>query len=169
VLALVKHVSLFIPSLESHALVDFAYFCQVGLSIDCSTWVTSGLISHDDMLDRNWAHWTTFSQVQVHFIFLLCQQLIISSRMCAGPSTWDAIPASQLPRNDKGYLSPLSTPISIRCRGTTHRRISPPSLIFCPRRLLLPVNSSSLPGGLWMLCPLFHHLIFVFPLILFFS
>lgn len=36
---------------------------SVGLNIDCSGWVKSGLISHDDMLDRNWAHWTSFSLV----------------------------------------------------------------------------------------------------------
>jgi|ERR1700722_4564696 len=36
---------------------------SVGLNIDCSPWVKAGLISHDDMLDRNWAHWTTFCQV----------------------------------------------------------------------------------------------------------
>ncbi|KAI0677740.1 hypothetical protein C8Q78DRAFT_1004170 [Trametes maxima] len=34
----------------------------LGLNIDCSPWVKSGLISHEDMLDRNWAYWSTFSQ-----------------------------------------------------------------------------------------------------------
>ncbi|KAF9026870.1 hypothetical protein BDZ89DRAFT_1067355 [Hymenopellis radicata] len=33
----------------------------LGLGVDCSRMVKAGLISHDDMLDRNWAHWTTFS------------------------------------------------------------------------------------------------------------
>jgi hypothetical protein len=37
----------------------------VGLDIDSSPLVTSNLITHDDMLDRNWAHWTTFSQVRL--------------------------------------------------------------------------------------------------------
>lgn len=36
---------------------------SVGLSIDCSAWVKSGVISEHDMFDRNWAHWTTFTQV----------------------------------------------------------------------------------------------------------
>jgi hypothetical protein len=35
---------------------------KVGLSIDSSPWVKANLISHDDMLDRNWAYWTTFCQ-----------------------------------------------------------------------------------------------------------
>ncbi|KAK0205282.1 fungal-specific transcription factor domain-containing protein [Desarmillaria ectypa] len=33
----------------------------LGLEVDCSKLVTAGKISHDDMLDRNWAHWTAFS------------------------------------------------------------------------------------------------------------
>ncbi len=33
----------------------------LGLSVDSSKWVKAGLITHDDMLDRNWAHWTSFS------------------------------------------------------------------------------------------------------------
>ncbi len=35
----------------------------VGLSFDSSQWVKAGLISNDDMMDRNWAYWTTFSEV----------------------------------------------------------------------------------------------------------
>ncbi|KAJ7151924.1 fungal-specific transcription factor domain-containing protein [Mycena crocata] len=34
----------------------------LGLSIDSSSWVRAGLITHDNMLDRNWAYWTTFTQ-----------------------------------------------------------------------------------------------------------
>ncbi|KZT28805.1 hypothetical protein NEOLEDRAFT_1239318 [Neolentinus lepideus HHB14362 ss-1] len=34
----------------------------LGLCVDCSPWVKCGLISDDDMLARNWAYWTTFSQ-----------------------------------------------------------------------------------------------------------
>ncbi|KAK0484836.1 fungal-specific transcription factor domain-containing protein [Armillaria novae-zelandiae] len=33
----------------------------LGLEVDCSRLVKAGKISHDDMLDRNWAHWTAFS------------------------------------------------------------------------------------------------------------
>jgi len=39
----------------------------LGLSIDSSPWVKANLISHDDMLDRNWAYWTTFCQVCLIF------------------------------------------------------------------------------------------------------
>jgi len=42
----------------------------VGLSVDCSEWVKAGLISHEDMLDRNWAYWTTFSADVCWFIFV---------------------------------------------------------------------------------------------------
>jgi len=43
----------------------------VGLSVDCSEWVKAGLISHEDMLDRNWAYWTTFSAVCIkRFVFV---------------------------------------------------------------------------------------------------
>lgn len=40
----------------------------VGLSVDCSSWVKAGLISREDMLDRNWAYWTTFSAVCITFL-----------------------------------------------------------------------------------------------------
>ncbi|KAG6811774.1 hypothetical protein H0H92_005904 [Tricholoma furcatifolium] len=34
----------------------------LGLSIDCSAWVRSGLITENDMFDRNWAFWAIFAQ-----------------------------------------------------------------------------------------------------------
>jgi len=37
----------------------------VGLSVDCSEWVRLKLIDEADKLDRNWAYWTTFSQVSM--------------------------------------------------------------------------------------------------------
>ena len=37
---------------------------SVGLSIDCSRWVRAGIITHDEMLDRNWAHWDIFAMVR---------------------------------------------------------------------------------------------------------
>ncbi|KAG6918313.1 hypothetical protein DXG01_015405 [Tephrocybe rancida] len=40
--------------------LGYLYF--VGLSIDCSAWVRSGLITENDMFDRNWAFWTIFTQ-----------------------------------------------------------------------------------------------------------
>ncbi|KAG6831081.1 hypothetical protein H0H87_006197 [Tephrocybe sp. NHM501043] len=40
--------------------LGYLYF--VGLSIDCSAWVKSGLITENDMFDRNWAFWTIFTQ-----------------------------------------------------------------------------------------------------------
>ena len=38
----------------------------VGLSVDCSEWVKLRLIDESDKLDRNWAYWTTFSQVSMY-------------------------------------------------------------------------------------------------------
>ena len=34
----------------------------MGLKIDCSPWVKQGLITQEDMLDRNWSYWTIFTQ-----------------------------------------------------------------------------------------------------------
>lgn len=33
----------------------------VGLNADCSSWVTSGLISHQAMVQRSWAYWALFA------------------------------------------------------------------------------------------------------------
>ena len=38
---------------------------SVGLNVDCSEWVKLGIIDEADKLDRNWANWTTFSQVSI--------------------------------------------------------------------------------------------------------
>ncbi|KAJ7159997.1 fungal-specific transcription factor domain-containing protein [Mycena crocata] len=34
---------------------------SLGLSVDSTTWVKCGLITHDEMRERNWAHWSVFS------------------------------------------------------------------------------------------------------------
>ncbi|KAJ7277435.1 hypothetical protein C8J57DRAFT_1309251 [Mycena rebaudengoi] len=47
-------------SSQGEQMLGYMYF--VGLAVDASAWVRSGLISHDDMLDRNWTYWTTLSQ-----------------------------------------------------------------------------------------------------------
>ncbi|KDQ56260.1 hypothetical protein JAAARDRAFT_36436 [Jaapia argillacea MUCL 33604] len=56
-------------STQGEQTLGFMYFGisgrmsqALGLSVDCSPWVKSGLISDSDMLARNWAYWTTFSQ-----------------------------------------------------------------------------------------------------------
>ncbi|KAF8208170.1 fungal-specific transcription factor domain-containing protein [Mycena galopus ATCC 62051] len=33
----------------------------LGLGLDSTPWVKAGLIAHDEMIGRNWAHWTIFS------------------------------------------------------------------------------------------------------------
>ncbi|KAM5530856.1 hypothetical protein V8D89_015474 [Ganoderma adspersum] len=35
---------------------------SLGLKTDCSPWVKSGLITQEDMSDRNWSYWTIFTQ-----------------------------------------------------------------------------------------------------------
>ncbi|KAJ7747455.1 hypothetical protein DFH07DRAFT_1062746 [Mycena maculata] len=58
----------------------------LGLSIDSSAWVRAGLITHDDMLDRNWAYWTTFSND-------VCWSLYVGRETCVpDPSQQSAIP-----------------------------------------------------------------------------
>jgi len=56
-------------SSENHATLGYIYFgiCArmsqaLGLGIDCSPWVETGLITYAGMMDRNWALWTTFCQ-----------------------------------------------------------------------------------------------------------
>ncbi|KAJ7116214.1 hypothetical protein C8R43DRAFT_1242292 [Mycena crocata] len=56
-------------SAQDEQMLGHMYFgmsCRIGqalgLSIDSSSWVRAGRITHDDMLDRNWAYWTLFAQ-----------------------------------------------------------------------------------------------------------
>ena len=37
----------------------------MGLNIDCTELVRAGFMEEEDRLDRNWANWTTFSQVRL--------------------------------------------------------------------------------------------------------
>ena len=46
-------------------LTGMTYAAIVGLQIDCSAMVKSGRIKESDMLNRNWAYWTTFCQVRI--------------------------------------------------------------------------------------------------------
>ena len=48
------------------AKTGMIYYGIVGLQIDCSAMVKSGRIKESDMLNRNWAYWTTFCQVRLH-------------------------------------------------------------------------------------------------------
>ncbi|KAJ7721047.1 hypothetical protein B0H16DRAFT_1699809 [Mycena metata] len=34
---------------------------DLGLAVDCTVWVNAGLISREEMLARNWAHWTIYA------------------------------------------------------------------------------------------------------------
>ncbi|OCH90022.1 hypothetical protein OBBRIDRAFT_633141 [Obba rivulosa] len=50
----------------------------LGLGFDCSPWVKAGLITHADMIDRNWAYWVTFSQD-------ICWSLYVGRDCCVSP------------------------------------------------------------------------------------
>ncbi|KAF9026866.1 hypothetical protein BDZ89DRAFT_832235 [Hymenopellis radicata] len=70
-LAMVHALSLLgsFHSTNGEQTIGYVYFGMstrlsqaLGLSFDSSTWVQASLITHDDMVDRNWAYWTLFSQ-----------------------------------------------------------------------------------------------------------
>jgi len=66
----------------------------LGLGVDCSPWVKSGLITRDEMLDRNWAHWTTFSND-------VCWSLYVGRDFCvSSPTDLQRIP---VPFVDSGF------------------------------------------------------------------
>ncbi|KAJ7465253.1 hypothetical protein FB451DRAFT_433027 [Mycena latifolia] len=56
----------------------------LGLRVDSSAWVKSGLMTHEEMLARNWAHWSTFSQD-------VCWALYFGREFC-GPRDRRGIP-----------------------------------------------------------------------------
>ncbi|KAJ6565451.1 hypothetical protein DFH09DRAFT_919459 [Mycena vulgaris] len=57
----------------------------LGLEVDSSAWVKSGLIKQDELLGRNWAHWTIFS-------LDLCWTLYFGKDFCGPPVDRPAIP-----------------------------------------------------------------------------
>lgn len=62
--------------------LTLAYYGVVGLGIDCSPWVETGLITYAGMMDRNWALWTTFCQVHL----LVGAPFVVSDRL--QDTTW---------------------------------------------------------------------------------
>ncbi|KAJ7747438.1 hypothetical protein DFH07DRAFT_747798 [Mycena maculata] len=69
-------------STQGEQMLGYLYFGMsarigqaLGLSIDSSAWVRSGLITHDEMLDLNWAYWTTFT-------YDVCWSLYVGRDMC---------------------------------------------------------------------------------------
>lgn len=58
----------------------------LGLNVDCSPWVKAGHISHEDMVDRNWAYWTLFGQD-------VCWSLYVGRDGCVpSPSDLQSLP-----------------------------------------------------------------------------
>ncbi len=49
------HSSLFSCGLQAHLIL------LVGLTVDCSEWVESGVIEESERIDRNWTGWTIFT------------------------------------------------------------------------------------------------------------
>ncbi|TBU44341.1 hypothetical protein BD309DRAFT_1080110 [Dichomitus squalens] len=56
---------------------------SLGLKIDCSPWVKQGLITQEDMLDRNWSYWTIFNQD-------ILWSLYVGRECCVTPHPKDA-------------------------------------------------------------------------------
>ena len=52
----------------------------VGLKTDCSPWVKSGLITQEDMMDRNWSYWTIFTQDILWSLYVGRECCIIPAR-----------------------------------------------------------------------------------------
>lgn len=65
----------------------FGMCCRVsqalGLNVDCSSWVKSGLITPEEQLDRHWAYFTTFAQVS-STLFTEITMLNCTYRTCVG-------------------------------------------------------------------------------------
>ncbi|KAJ7704480.1 hypothetical protein B0H17DRAFT_1039775 [Mycena rosella] len=57
----------------------------LGLEVDSSAWVKSGLITNEERLARNWTHWTIFS-------LDLCWTLYVGRDFCAPPRDRPVIP-----------------------------------------------------------------------------
>ncbi|KAJ7481470.1 fungal-specific transcription factor domain-containing protein, partial [Mycena latifolia] len=58
---------------------------SLGLGVDSQVWVKSGLITPDEMLARNWAHWTIFS-------LDVCWALYFGRDFCGPPSDRLTVP-----------------------------------------------------------------------------
>lgn len=87
----------------------------MGLAVDCTPWVRTGLIRESDAIDRNWAYWGTYTQVP--FFPHSCKPSVhtdITHRTSAGPFTVVAIDVSSLTKRAKAYPSPLSVVKSTR-------------------------------------------------------
>ena len=121
----------------------------VGLSIDCSPWVEQNRISYHDMLDRNWAHWTTFCMVSNN----RCNNQSkshCSSRMSVGLFMSVAGLAYRHRIHAKSQFR--STRTWIRYCGITLRRVFPPSLVTCPELLRRPASYFVLQDNSLKLC-----------------
>lgn len=123
---------------------------SVGLNIDCSKWVKAGLITHDDMLDRNWAHWTSYSLVKMLFSFFTIQ-LNRHCRMFAGPFMLVGTVQSLTPLRETS-LSPLSTRTWTRYHGIILALASPNNQPTCLRHSRLHANYLESPDASWTSC-----------------
>ncbi|KIY71692.1 hypothetical protein CYLTODRAFT_368800 [Cylindrobasidium torrendii FP15055 ss-10] len=59
----------------------------LGLIFDSSAWVKAGIINQEDMVDRNWAYWTTFTQD-------VCWSLYVGRDFCVSQPVRGTIPCT---------------------------------------------------------------------------
>ncbi|KAJ7720832.1 hypothetical protein B0H16DRAFT_1738664 [Mycena metata] len=129
---------------EGHQVLGDLYFGMsarlsqaLGLKIDCAAWVKAGLMTKEEMLARNWAHWTIFSVD-------LCWTVYFGRDFCGPPVDRPDIP---LPFVDKEfdlvpwYHAPANIPaqpnhLSLAFTATT-------SLFLIARRIIDVVNGLS--------------------------
>jgi hypothetical protein len=113
----------------------------LGLGVDCSPWVKSGLITRDEMLDRNWAHWTTFSND-------VCWSLYVGRDFCvSSPSDLQRIP---VPFVDSGFdqISWHYPPSNIEAQPNYLSKtfVETCELLRIARRIMDVVNGLTNPG-----------------------
>ncbi|KAJ4490322.1 hypothetical protein J3R30DRAFT_3420874 [Lentinula aciculospora] len=120
--------------------VYFGIGCRVsqalGLNVDCSAWVESGLITTHDMYDRNWAYWTTFTQEMCWCLYVGRDfNLLISTEESSIPvsyvdAEYDQIPWEHPSANIAPQPNYLSTTFAATC-----------ALMNIARRVMAVVNS----------------------------
>ncbi|KAF8241145.1 hypothetical protein L208DRAFT_1420221 [Tricholoma matsutake] len=129
----VMHALSFLGSYHSslgEQTLGYLYF--VGLSIDCSAWVKSGVISEHDMFDRNWAHWTTFTQDVCWSLYVGRDYCVPEPKQIPIPSVdtaFDQIPWHHPPSNIRPQPNFLSTTFAASCE-----------LLLIARRIMDVVN-----------------------------
>ncbi|KAJ7704479.1 hypothetical protein B0H17DRAFT_1039765 [Mycena rosella] len=106
----------------------------LGLEVDSSVWVKSGLITPEERVARNWAHWSTFSSD-------LCWALYVGRDFCAPPLNRPAIPLPCIPvefDQVPWYHAPANIPAQPNFQSCTFAASA--SLLLIGRKIIDVVN-----------------------------